>query len=105
VRKASEPIDPASSMLIPVPGDTGMYTPPHMTCMYPPPYTTDTVPGDTGMYTPSHMACMYPPPYTTDTVPGETDGPSGVLVCAENKIAYKKPDHEDVVTLIPRDGA
>lgn len=52
VRKASEPIDPASSMLIPVPGDT--------------------------------------------------DGPSGVLVCAENKIAYKKPDHEDVVTLIPR---
>jgi len=52
VRKASEPIDPASNMLIPVPGDT--------------------------------------------------DGPSGVLVCAENKIAYKKPDHEDVVTLIPR---
>jgi len=52
VRKWSEPIDPASNMLIPVPGDT--------------------------------------------------DGPSGVLVCAENKIAYKKPDHEDVVTLIPR---
>lgn len=23
-------------------------------------------------------------------------------MCAENKIAYKKPDHEDVVTLIPR---
>ena len=35
-------------------------------------------------------------------VPGDTDGPSGVLVCAENKIGYKKPDHEDVVTLIPR---
>ena len=52
VRKASEPIDAASNMLIPVPGDT--------------------------------------------------DGPSGVLVCAENKIAYKKPDHEDVVALIPR---
>lgn len=35
-------------------------------------------------------------------LPGDTDGPSGVLVCAENKIAYKKPDHEDIVTLIPR---
>ena len=52
VRKVSEPIDPASNMLIPVPGDT--------------------------------------------------EGPSGVLVCAENKIAYKKPDHDDVVSLIPR---
>lgn len=52
VRKWSEPIDPASNMLVGVPGDT--------------------------------------------------DGPSGVLVCAENKIAYKKPDHEDVVSLIPR---
>jgi len=52
VRKWSDSIDPASNMLIPVPGDT--------------------------------------------------DGPSGVLVCAENKIAYKKPDHDDVVTLIPR---
>nr|XP_010937208.1 spliceosome-associated protein 130 A [Elaeis guineensis] len=36
------------------------------------------------------------------TVPGGGDGPSGVLVCAENFIIYKKQGHPDVHAVIPR---
>jgi splicing factor 3B subunit 3 len=38
-------------------------------------------------------------------VPGGEDGPGGVLVCCENKILYRKPDHEVVAALIPRRAA
>lgn len=33
---------------------------------------------------------------------GGTDGPGGVLVCAENFIIYKNEDHPDVRAVIPR---
>ncbi|KAL2323889.1 hypothetical protein Fmac_022947 [Flemingia macrophylla] len=36
------------------------------------------------------------------TVPGGTDGPSGVLVCAENFVIYKNQGHPDVRAVIPR---
>uniref|UniRef100_A0A7S0MU40 DNA damage-binding protein 1 n=1 Tax=Pyramimonas obovata TaxID=1411642 RepID=A0A7S0MU40_9CHLO len=36
------------------------------------------------------------------TVPGGADGPSGVLVCAENFVIYKKENHPDVRAVIPR---
>ncbi|KAG6402388.1 hypothetical protein SASPL_134581 [Salvia splendens] len=36
------------------------------------------------------------------TVPGGGDGPSGVLVCAENFIIYKNQGHPDVRAVIPR---
>lgn len=36
------------------------------------------------------------------TVPGGGDGPSGVLVCAENFVIYKNQGHPDVRCLIPR---
>jgi len=36
------------------------------------------------------------------TVPGGADGPSGVLVCAENFVIYKKENHADVRAVIPR---
>ncbi|KAL2923338.1 hypothetical protein RDABS01_014829 [Bienertia sinuspersici] len=36
------------------------------------------------------------------TVPGGGDGPSGVLVCAENFVIYKNQGHPDVRALIPR---
>eukprot|EP00854_Cymbomonas_tetramitiformis_P004112 gene4112-5087_t len=36
------------------------------------------------------------------TVPGGADGPSGVLVCAENFVIYKKEGHPDVRAVIPR---
>jgi splicing factor 3B subunit 3 len=35
-------------------------------------------------------------------VPGGTDGPGGVLICAENWIIYKTQDHDEVRTPIPR---
>ena len=35
-------------------------------------------------------------------VPGGGDGPSGVVVCAENFIIYKNRDHADVRAVIPR---
>ncbi|CEL98274.1 unnamed protein product, partial [Vitrella brassicaformis CCMP3155] len=35
-------------------------------------------------------------------VPGGHDGPSGVLVCCENYLVYKKPNHEDIKCAIPR---
>ncbi|KAI9487668.1 MAG: CPSF A subunit region-domain-containing protein [Benjaminiella poitrasii] len=35
-------------------------------------------------------------------VPGGNDGPSGVLVCSENYIAYKHPEHEELRIPIPR---
>jgi splicing factor 3B subunit 3 len=35
-------------------------------------------------------------------VPGGTDGPGGVLVCAENCIYYRKPNHSVVKINIPR---
>jgi len=35
-------------------------------------------------------------------VPGGADGPSGVLVCCENCLVYKKPGHPDIVSAIPR---
>eukprot|EP00238_Polyblepharides_amylifera_P001957 CAMPEP_0196584476 /NCGR_PEP_ID=MMETSP1081-20130531/47156_1 /TAXON_ID=36882 /ORGANISM="Pyramimonas amylifera, Strain CCMP720" /LENGTH=1211 /DNA_ID=CAMNT_0041905687 /DNA_START=221 /DNA_END=3856 /DNA_ORIENTATION=- len=35
-------------------------------------------------------------------VPGGADGPSGVLVCAENFLIYKKENHPDVRVVIPR---
>ncbi|CAL1135370.1 unnamed protein product, partial [Cladocopium goreaui] len=35
-------------------------------------------------------------------VPGGVDGPSGVLVCCENCLVYKKQGHPDVVCAIPR---
>ncbi|KAG7031633.1 Spliceosome-associated protein [Cucurbita argyrosperma subsp. argyrosperma] len=36
------------------------------------------------------------------TVPGGGDGPSGVLVCAENFVIYKNQGHPDVRAVIPR---
>ncbi|KAG6513470.1 hypothetical protein ZIOFF_023800 [Zingiber officinale] len=36
------------------------------------------------------------------TVPGGDDGPSGVLVCAENFVIYKNQGHPDVHAVIPR---
>lgn len=36
------------------------------------------------------------------TVPGGGDGPSGVLVCAENFVIYKNQHHADVRAVIPR---
>ncbi|XP_006293329.2 spliceosome-associated protein 130 A [Capsella rubella] len=36
------------------------------------------------------------------TVPGGADGPSGVLVCAENFVIYKNQGHPDVRSVIPR---
>ncbi|XP_047324313.1 spliceosome-associated protein 130 A-like [Impatiens glandulifera] len=36
------------------------------------------------------------------TVPGGADGPSGVLVCAENFVIYKNQGHPDVRGVIPR---
>lgn len=33
---------------------------------------------------------------------GGVDGPSGVLVCCENYLVYKKPDHEDIYCAVPR---
>ncbi|KAK7310260.1 hypothetical protein RJT34_07662 [Clitoria ternatea] len=36
------------------------------------------------------------------TVPGGGDGPSGVLVCAENFVIYKNQGHQDVRAVIPR---
>lgn len=36
------------------------------------------------------------------TVPGGGDGPSGVLVCAENFVIYKNHGHPDVRAVIPR---
>lgn len=33
---------------------------------------------------------------------GGTDGPGGVLVCAENFIIYKNEDHPDIRAVIPR---
>ncbi|KAL9259372.1 Spliceosome-associated protein 130 B-like protein [Drosera capensis] len=36
------------------------------------------------------------------TVPGGGDGPSGVLVCAENYIIYKNQGHQDLRAVIPR---
>ncbi|PKU67093.1 spliceosome-associated protein 130 A [Dendrobium catenatum] len=36
------------------------------------------------------------------TVPGGDDGPSGVLVCAENFVIYKNQGHPDVRAVIPR---
>ncbi|GFY83635.1 cleavage and polyadenylation specificity factor (CPSF) A subunit protein [Actinidia rufa] len=38
------------------------------------------------------------------TVPGGGDGPSGVLVCAENFVIYKNQGHPDVRAVIPRRG-
>eukprot|EP00971_Amphidinium_carterae_P310188 6163780-Amphidinium_carterae.1 len=35
-------------------------------------------------------------------VPGGVDGPSGVLVCCENCLVYKKQGHPDVLCAIPR---
>eukprot|EP00850_Spirogloea_muscicola_P004391 SM000019S04935 [mRNA] locus=s19:136527:142578:+ [translate_table: standard] len=35
-------------------------------------------------------------------VPGGSDGPSGVLVCAENFVLYKNQGHPDVRAVIPR---
>ena len=35
-------------------------------------------------------------------VPGGVDGPSGVLVCCENCLVYKKANHPDVVCAVPR---
>ena len=35
-------------------------------------------------------------------VPGGVDGPSGILVCCENCLVYKKQGHPDVVCAIPR---
>ncbi|PSR93069.1 Pre-mRNA-splicing factor like [Actinidia chinensis var. chinensis] len=39
---------------------------------------------------------------TLVTVPGGGDGPSAVLVCAENFVMYKNQDHPDVRAVIPR---
>ncbi|PIA25532.1 hypothetical protein AQUCO_11100007v1 [Aquilegia coerulea] len=36
------------------------------------------------------------------TVPGGGDGPSGILVCAENFVIYKNQGHPDVRAVIPR---
>ncbi|KAF9598013.1 hypothetical protein IFM89_023585 [Coptis chinensis] len=36
------------------------------------------------------------------TVPGGADGPSGILVCAENFVIYKNQGHPDVRAVIPR---
>ncbi|CAH9121286.1 unnamed protein product [Cuscuta epithymum] len=36
------------------------------------------------------------------TVPGGADGPSGVLVCAENFVIYKNQGHPDIRAVIPR---
>ncbi|PKA61181.1 DNA damage-binding protein 1b [Apostasia shenzhenica] len=36
------------------------------------------------------------------TVPGGDDGPSGVLVCAENFVIYKNQGHADIRSVIPR---
>uniref|UniRef100_A0A7S3JPX3 DNA damage-binding protein 1 n=1 Tax=Aureoumbra lagunensis TaxID=44058 RepID=A0A7S3JPX3_9STRA len=36
------------------------------------------------------------------SVPGGEDGPSGVLVCGENWIAYKRENHAEVRTPLPR---
>uniref|UniRef100_A0A7I4DMV7 Cleavage/polyadenylation specificity factor A subunit N-terminal domain-containing protein n=1 Tax=Physcomitrium patens TaxID=3218 RepID=A0A7I4DMV7_PHYPA len=36
------------------------------------------------------------------TVPGGGDGPSGVLVCAENFVIYKNQNHPDIRAVIPR---
>ncbi|OIW12784.1 hypothetical protein TanjilG_24717 [Lupinus angustifolius] len=36
------------------------------------------------------------------TVPGGGDGPSGVLVCAENFVIYKNQGHQEVRAVIPR---
>ncbi|KAJ6801697.1 splicing factor 3B subunit 3-like [Iris pallida] len=36
------------------------------------------------------------------TVPGGGDGPSGVLVCAENFVIYKNQGHPDIRAVIPR---
>ncbi|KAL5711133.1 hypothetical protein ACHQM5_021624 [Ranunculus cassubicifolius] len=36
------------------------------------------------------------------TVPGGGDGPSGILVCAENFVIYKNQGHQDVRAVIPR---
>lgn len=38
------------------------------------------------------------------TVPGGGDGPSGILVCAENFVIYKNQGHPDVRAVIPRRG-
>lgn len=35
-------------------------------------------------------------------VPGGTDGPGGVLVCAENMVFYKDQDHETIKATFPR---
>lgn len=35
-------------------------------------------------------------------IPGGQDGPSGVLVCVNSVLLYKKVDHEDVACAIPR---
>jgi splicing factor 3B subunit 3 len=35
-------------------------------------------------------------------VPGGQDGPSGVLVCCENCILYRRPGHPEIVCAIPR---
>ena len=35
-------------------------------------------------------------------VPGGADGPSGVLICAENFVIYKKEGHPDVRAVLPR---
>eukprot|EP00249_Psilotum_nudum_P023101 c28748_g1_i1 orf=75-3716(+) len=36
------------------------------------------------------------------TVPGGGDGPSGILVCAENFVIYKNQNHPDIRAVIPR---
>ncbi|OEH79966.1 splicing factor 3b subunit 3 [Cyclospora cayetanensis] len=46
---------------------------------------------------PSSAHCLIPVPGG-----GGNDGPSGVLVCCENVILYKKIDHEEVACAIPR---
>ncbi|KAL8439041.1 hypothetical protein Efla_002450 [Eimeria flavescens] len=46
---------------------------------------------------PSSAHCLIPVPGG-----GGNDGPSGVLVCCENLILYRKIDHEEVACAIPR---
>lgn len=36
------------------------------------------------------------------SVPGGVDGPSGVIVCCENSLIYKKANHPDVICALPR---
>jgi splicing factor 3B subunit 3 len=36
------------------------------------------------------------------SVPGGKEGPSGVIVCAENELIYKRINHKDISCVIPR---